>query len=444
MSRPSRALIVTLTLAGAVCAGSSALAQTTPPPAPAVIHACYVPFTGTIYRIMETALHQACTSDTHVPFSWTDGAGALRLTDAAGGDLSGTFGAALVVGLQGHAVSNTAPTTGQVLTFDGTKWAPAAASGGVGMDGSFLATGAFSVGSIPATGTGVRMMWYPAKAAFRAGSTMLDYWDDANIGTWSAALGGNTTASGLGSSALGAYTTASGNYSTALGMTTTASGFSSTAMGDGTTASGYLSTAIGTVTTASGDFSIAMGNHASTNSHNGAFVYGDNSTSTVINASVSNQFVVRAQHMWFGTNNSVTSTSGRFLETSTGAYLSSGGMWTNVSDVNRKHLFEAISDDAILDRLAELPVTEWSYKAEDDSVRHIGPTAQDFYATFHLGSSNTSIGTADADGVSLAAIKALAKRTQELQTENVDLRTRLDALESEVRELRHQPPVSRP
>lgn len=59
-------------------------------------------------------------------------------------------------------------------------------------------------------------------------------------------------------------------------------------------------------------------------------------------------------------------------------------------------------------------------------MRHIGPTAQDFCAAFHLGSINMSIGTADADGVSLAAITALAKRTQELQPENSELESRLD------------------
>ena len=37
-------------------------------------------------------------------------------------------------------------------------------------------------------------MWYPAKAAFRAGSANTE-WDDANIGLRSTAMGANTTAS---------------------------------------------------------------------------------------------------------------------------------------------------------------------------------------------------------------------------------------------------------
>jgi hypothetical protein len=37
---------------------------------PAVIHACYAPNTGTIYRIKESDLKQNCTSNSHVEFTW--------------------------------------------------------------------------------------------------------------------------------------------------------------------------------------------------------------------------------------------------------------------------------------------------------------------------------------------------------------------------------------
>lgn len=375
-------------------------------PAPTVYHACYVPLTGTVYRIKEAGLRTSCSSTSHIEFSWTDGLGALRGTDAAAGDLSGSLSAPLVAGLQGRAVANTAPAAGQVLTFDGTKWEPAATMSSGLVNGSFVATGSLGAGTLPASGNGVRMMWYPGKAAFRAGYAYDDYWDDANVGKYSVAMGSSTKASGDNAVALGAEAIASTYHTTAMGFRTTASA----------------------------PYSTAMGNYASSN-FGGSFVYGDASTFSYVNATASDQFVVRAQHLWFGTNNSVTATAGRFLETSTGAYLSTGGVWTNVSDVNRKHLFEDISSDDILSRLAALPITTWSYKAEDDSVRHLGPTAQDFYAAFHLGSSDTSIGTVDADGVSLAATQALEKRTRELQTENAQLKSRVAALESAVRQL---------
>src|SRR2546428_11923930 len=52
-----------------------------------------------------------------------------------------------------------------------------------------VARGTLSSGSIPATGTGTRMMWYPGKAAFRAGNVTGTQWDDATTGFGSFAVG---------------------------------------------------------------------------------------------------------------------------------------------------------------------------------------------------------------------------------------------------------------
>ena len=51
----------------AMLAPRAAEAQT---PEPHVLYACYVPTTGTVYRIKETDLRQKCTSDKHIEFSW--------------------------------------------------------------------------------------------------------------------------------------------------------------------------------------------------------------------------------------------------------------------------------------------------------------------------------------------------------------------------------------
>ena len=127
-------------------------------------------------------------------------------------------------------------------------------------DKGALFTGEFgATGVIPATGAGTRMMWYPAKAAFRVGYVDGTHWDAGNIGNYSIAMGRETTASGLNSTAIGRQTTASGDYSIAMGGVTTASGEFSTAMGAETTASGNYSIAMGGVTTASGLNSTAMG-----------------------------------------------------------------------------------------------------------------------------------------------------------------------------------------
>ncbi|MEE4177355.1 MAG: hypothetical protein V2I46_07590 [Bacteroides sp.] len=118
----------------------------------------------------------------------------------------------------------------------------------------------------PISGAGTRLMWYPDKAAFRAGSVNDNQWDMESIGPFSVALGRRNTASGYGSLATGVSTIASGDRSTAIGEFTVASGNGSTAMGDQATASGSVSTAMGFKTTASGNASTAMGDNTTASS----------------------------------------------------------------------------------------------------------------------------------------------------------------------------------
>lgn len=94
-------------------------------------------------------------------------------------------------------------------------------------------------------------MWYPRKAAFRAGNVDGIQWNDASIGNYSIALGQNTTASGINSTAFGVGSVASGPQSTAFGNGTLAQAYGSTSMGVGTIAS-WASTAIGTFNTGLG------------------------------------------------------------------------------------------------------------------------------------------------------------------------------------------------
>jgi hypothetical protein len=130
-------------------------------------------------------------------------------------------------------------------------------------DSSVLFTGVTgslpgSPGNPPASGGGVRMMWYPDKAAFRVGRVSSLLWDKDSIGDYSFAAGFNVKAKGDNSIAMGSFTTASGVASTAVGSSTRAIGVFSTAMGISTTATDY-STAMGYFTTASGVASTAMG-----------------------------------------------------------------------------------------------------------------------------------------------------------------------------------------
>jgi len=86
-----------------------------------------------------------------------------------------------------------------------------------------------------------------------------------------------------------------------------------------------------------------------------------------------------------------------------------------------------------------MPVREWSYKTQDAAIRHVGPTAQDFHAAFGLGEDERRINSIDADGIALAAVRALEARTRDLDSrnrslarENEALRARLDRLERRV------------
>lgn len=81
-----------------------------------------------------------------------------------------------------------------------------------------------------------------------------------------------------------------------------------------------------------------------------------------------------------------------------------------MSDRNAKTDIANIDDGSILDRVASLPITEWSYLTEPGHVRHVGPMAQDFYAAFGVGADNRHITSIDEDGVALAAIKALNEK----------------------------------
>lgn len=318
----------------------------------------------------------------------------------------------------------------------------------------------------PASGDGRRMMWYADKAAFRTGyvgSFGSTYWNEANIGNYSFATGNNTRASGANSFAANLATTASGNESVAFGNNGTASGersfaFNGTAsnvgaiaMGSGaqataddaiafgassistgiysvcigpSIASGSFGVAIGLQNKAGGMFSLALGKNARA-SHQGSCVISDASAGFSSDSAFStamNQLTMRfAGGMRLFTNQGLTS----------GVELAAGGgSWTTVSDRRKKENFRAIDNEDILRKVAALPLTNWNYKSQPASQRHIGPMAQDFYAAFQLDGvgNDTTINTGDIDGVNMAAIQALEKRTAQLQQENDELRATVEAM----------------
>ncbi|MBB4936544.1 hypothetical protein FHR32_000849 [Streptosporangium album] len=76
---------------------------------------------------------------------------------------------------------------------------------------------------------------------------------------------------------------------------------------------------------------------------------------------------------------------------------------------------EPVNGYDILDKVAGLPISSWRYEWEPDHVRHLGPMAQDWHATFGLGDTDTMIPGVDANGVALVAIQALHRRITDLE-----------------------------
>ena len=233
----------------------------------------------------------------------------------------------------------------------------------------------------------------------------------------------------------GSGNTASAQYATVGGgASNTASGLSATVAGGvNNIASGqYATVGGGRANTVAGDYSFAAGRRArNTNTnHHGVFLFAD-SNDFDFPSTAARQFRVRST----GGAQFVLGIDGSGNPTWTCSVVS-GGSWSCSSDRNLKENLTLVDGSKVLAQLSALPVYTWSAKGGDPSVRHIGPTAQDFYAAFGLGHDDTTISTIDLDGVALAAIQGLYGLVQEkdaeiasLRAENAKLNDRLAAIE---------------
>ncbi len=285
----------------------------------------------------------------------------------------------------------------------------AASSGSLPPTFNFLPNGAFAAVAgpqndpLPASGAGKRLVWHAAKGAFRAGQVEGEQWNDNNIGFYSSAFGYNTRATGLYSFAAGSQSAATSGASVALGAEAIASGPVAIALGFRVTAGGYGSVVLGSRGVAEPTAS-------------GTFIFADGSTTSTFTGYAPNQFLVRAQ-------NGAVCFSSSSLQS--GVVLSPGaGSWATLSDVNTKENFRDLGGDDVLAKLARMPIREWNYKTQGASIRHAGPTAQDFHAAFGLGEDPLHISTVDADGIALRAIQALVHEITTLRERVAQLEAR--------------------
>ncbi len=243
--------------------------------------------------------------------------------------------------------------------------------------------------------------------------------------------GAHNVASAFGSTVAGGlFNDATEDYSTVGGGTnnTASADFSTVVGGVANRASGIASTAVGgQQNTAAGDYSVALGRRAKA-AFGGDFVFADSSDFDFTPLGPNN-FRVRAT----GGVRFVVGIDGAGGTTWTCGLANGDPGWICSSDRNQKQDLDLLDGRMVLDKLAAMPVYAWSPKGANSHVRHYGPTAQDFHATFGLGDTDLGIGQQDADGVALAAIQGLNAK---LESERAAKDAEIAALRAELAAIR--------
>ena len=332
-------------------------------------------------------------------------------------------------------------------------------------DGAILSVGEYNsggVGNVPAEGAGTRFMWYPGKAALRAGTINGTQWDDANIGLYSTAFGENVRALGDNAIVVGKNSVAANTGTVALGEGHTATGANSVALGYGASTS-TINGSPRTGTFVFSDRSVPLTytfNSSSpdiesqfhptvTNSFNvravnGSFFYTNTALSTgfIFNSTTATMTLTNSKlSMKSDGSTELTSNSGGTAGVSLPA---GGGSWNNLSDRNMKTNFTPVNTREILRGVLELPISTWNYKTQNSSIRHIGPMAQDFFATFKVGEGDKTIATIDPDGVALAAIQGLNEELKDRDVKIESLQEQLKRQQNQIESLKKLVCLSHP
>jgi hypothetical protein len=413
-----------------------------------------------------------------------DASRATNFSGALNGDVTGNQSSTSVVKLRGIPVAQTSPSNGQVLQFGAGEWAPvtlpAAASwnltgnSGTNPTNNFIGTtdnttltlrvnnlvgwrlvpyGPFMsniIGGSDANSVTSGVQGAMIGGGGSSGSPNRVYDDFSVIGGGSGNQAGYDSADtsdafyatiggGINNKASfneatvggGGANTASGRYSTigGGGSNTASATYSLVSGGYQNVASGYAAAVGGGhQNTAAGSYSFVAGNRAKNTitTQGGVFLFAD-ANSFDFPSTAANQFRVRST----GGAQFVTGIDGSGNPTAGVQVAAGGGSWSSLSDRNVKANIAAVNGRDVLARLQTVPVSTWSYQAQDTSIRHIGPMAQDFYSAFQVGEDDRHISTVDADGVAFAAIQGL---NQVIQEKNAEIET----LKAEVSDLQSQ------
>jgi len=118
-----------------------------------------------------------------------------------------------------------------------------------------------------------------------------------------------------------------------------------------------------------------------------------------------------------------TTTPSYPLEMASGAYVSSGGIWTNASSREYKTDIKQLTAEKAMDALTELKPVEFAYKA-DSQEKHIGFIAED---------APELVATKDKKGMSsMDVVAVLTKVVQEQQATIAELSKEMAELKKEL------------
>jgi hypothetical protein len=309
-------------------------------------------------------------------------------------------------------------------------------------DGGILAKGSWSYGTeLSNLGAGTRLIWYPMKAAFRAGTVDGSQWDHSSIGNYSSALGSNTTASGFYSVAMGNGNTASGLGSMAMGVSNAAGGTGSMAMGTNSAAGGSYSMAIGQNTTAGGQNSTAFGLHTTADSYLstaiGKYNVGGGTagmwvlTEPLFEIGIGGGSSAKANAVTVLKNGNVgigDETPDYLLDMETdgvgGYYSASDHQWHNGSSRSLKQDI-APNEVDVMGILDDVEIVQYRFRTETaenpDAPYHVGFIAEDTPEMLS-GKDRNSMSTGDCIGLLLAVVKEQQKEIEKLKTEMSELK----------------------
>ena len=310
---------------------------------------------------------------------------------------------------------------------------PGAFVGGGGYNGSSaMGNTASGVNSVVAGGSG--------NIAINTNATVGGGYDNTNSGAYATIPGGlNNIAKGQASFAAGQLATANDNNSFVWGDGTRAA-VSQGANTFAVLATGgvYFYTTPGGVVAvdSNGDLDFGATTRQMLNLYNSSYGIGVQTGDEYFRSA--------GQFYWYqgGSHTNANGNAGggtQLMELDNNGNLhASGTVYANgvalTSDRNAKENFASVDSQAVLAKVASLPVTEWNYKTDSKGVQHIGPMAQDFQAAFGMnGGDDKHISVVDEGGVALAAIQGLNQKVESensaLRAENAELKQRLETLE---------------